>query len=148
MGLVSQQIYQYLQSVQAYISPPIAAVFLVGILSRRVNARGAMAALLTGFVLGLARLVAELNKSRLEGWAFAYADINFLHFAIALFVFCTAVLIGVSFTSPAPPASKVEGLTYTGRPRSAAAAPHGERRVDALLSLVLFICVLAIWLYF
>ena len=43
MELVSGQLYQYLQSVQAYISPPIAAVFLVGISWRRVNAAGAVA---------------------------------------------------------------------------------------------------------
>ena len=148
MGLVSEQIYQYLQSVQAYISPPIAAVFLVGILSRRVNARGAMAALLTGFVLGMGRLVAELNKSRLDGWAFEYADVNFLHFAIFLFAICTAVLIGVSFTSAAPPTSQVEGLTHGGAPRALSATRRAERQRDVLLSLVLVACVIAIWLYF
>ncbi|MDW7682191.1 MAG: sodium:solute symporter, partial [bacterium] len=34
---ISSQIYIYLQSVQAYISPPIAAVFILGILWKRVN---------------------------------------------------------------------------------------------------------------
>ena len=68
MKLISGQIYQYLQSVQAYISPPIAAVFLarhsVGSESTR---RGALAALLTGFVLGLARLMLELNTRGVSG---------------------------------------------------------------------------------
>ena len=77
MQLVSGQLYQYLQSVQAYISPPIAAVFLVGIAWRRANATGAIAALLSGFVLGMGRLVAELNKAALDGLLFTYADINF-----------------------------------------------------------------------
>jgi solute:Na+ symporter, SSS family len=54
MQLISGQLYQYIQSVQAYIAPPIAAVFLLGLISKRLNARGAMAALLTGFVLGRA----------------------------------------------------------------------------------------------
>lgn len=31
MKLISGQLYQYLQRVQAYISPPIAAVFLIGV---------------------------------------------------------------------------------------------------------------------
>ena len=39
MKQISGQLYQYLQSVQAYISPPIAAVFLLGILWPRVNAK-------------------------------------------------------------------------------------------------------------
>src|SRR5688500_720853 len=75
---ISGQLYQYLQSVQAYISPPIAAVFLLGVFWRRVNAPGAMAALLLGFVLGMARLAAELNKDALSGVLFTFANINFL----------------------------------------------------------------------
>jgi SSS family solute:Na+ symporter len=149
MELISGQLYQYLQSVQAYISPPIAAVFLIGVLSRRVNARGAMVALIGGFVLGLGRLVAELNKSQLSGWLFAYADINFLHFAVLLFVLCTAVLMGVSLTAPPPSDAKLAGLTYatTGPSTAATHAPPG-RRTDLLLSALLAICVGLVWLYF
>ncbi|MCK7528468.1 MAG: hypothetical protein MZV64_68320 [Ignavibacteriales bacterium] len=66
MKLISGQIYQYLQSVQAYISPPIAAIFLIGVLSKRVNSQGAIAALLTGFVLGILRLILELMKDSLK----------------------------------------------------------------------------------
>ena len=34
---LSSEVYIYLQSVQAYISPPIAAVFLVGVFWPRAN---------------------------------------------------------------------------------------------------------------
>jgi solute:Na+ symporter, SSS family len=152
MQLISGQLYQYLQSVQAYISPPIAAVFLVGLLWRRVNARGAMASLVTGFVLGMGRLVAELNKARLDGWLFAYADINFLHFAVLLFAICTAVLVVVSLTSAPPPRVNVEGLTYTytyaALPRREPASQAAARRRDVLLSAALAACVAAVWWYF
>ena len=144
MRLISGQLYQYLQSVQAYISPPIAAVFLIGLLSRRVNARGAMAALLTGFVLGTVRLTAELNKASLGGWLFTFADVNFLHFALGLFVVCSLVLIVVSYTAPAPAPASIDGLTYAaGRRRDQA-----RRSSDAVLSLLLLACVLAVWWYF
>ena len=149
MGLISGQLYQYLQSVQAYISPPIAAVFLVGILWGGANARGAMASLLTGLVLGMARLVAELNKSGLDGWLFMYADINFLHFAVMLFVICTVVLIAVSLTAPAPSAAKVAGLTYaTQAPLDMGERASSDRRLDRGLSLAVVGAVAAIWLYF
>ena len=115
MQTISGQLYQYLQSVQAYISPPIAAVFLIGILWRRVNATGAMAALLTGFVLGMGRLVMEINKSQLDGVLLSFASINFLHFAILLFVVCTAVLVMVSLLTPPPPVEKIAGLTLDTR---------------------------------
>ncbi len=149
MQLVSGQLYQYLQSVQAYISPPIAAVFLVGITWRRVNANGAIAALISGFVLGMGRLAAELSKSRLDGLLFAYADMNFLHFAIVLFVICTSVLVLVSLLTPPPPEEKVAGLTFAMLP----ARPEGVRapfwrRADVMLSLLLVACVGGLWLYF
>lgn len=149
MKSISGQLYQYLQSVQAYISPPIAAVFLIGVLWRRVNAKGAMAALVTGFLLGMGRLVAEIYKPRLDGFLFAYADVNFLHFAILLFVICTAVLVVVSLLTAPPPADKVAGLTFaTPAPAAADAHPIGWRRTDLLLSLMLVVCVAVIWLYF
>ena len=130
MKLISGQLYQYLQSVQAYISPPIAAVFLVGLCWQRVNAAGAMAALATGFVLGLARLVLELNRASLGdgllGW---YSDVNFLHFAILLFVICSVVLVLVSLATPPPSAEQTAGLTLQTRAKTpGTAARLAERR--------------------
>ena len=87
MDSISGQLYQYLQSVQGYISPPIAAVFLIGIFWKRANSRGAIASLITGFGFGAVRLVAELNKDGLTGWLYTYADINFLHFAAFICTF-------------------------------------------------------------
>ncbi|MGH7564591.1 MAG: sodium:solute symporter family transporter, partial [Gemmatimonadota bacterium] len=149
MGAISEQIYTYLQSVQAYISPPIAAVFLLGILWRRVNARGAMASLLTGFVLGMGRLVAELNQDALSGWLHTFATINFLHFAIALFVVCTVVLVAVSLTAPPPPREQLRDLTFGElSPSPEAAVERRGRRVNVLLSVLLALAVVAIWVYF
>ena len=164
MRLISGQLYQYLQSVQAYISPPIAAVFLLGVFWRRANAAGAMTALLLGFVLGTARLIAELVKGSLSGWLFAYANVNFLHFAVILFVICTVALVVVSLVTAPPPLPKVAGLTYAladaAPDRSAEEHPPSDvplaaavtrpewRRKDAMLSVLLALCVGAIWWYF
>lgn len=166
MKLISGQIYQYLQSVQAYISPPIAAVFLLGVFWKRVNGAGAVAALGCGLVLGLGRLVAELNKASLgEGLLYWYSDINFLHFAIFLFVICSVVLVLVSLATPAPDRDKIAGLTMataSERPREAEsmAIPGGEehmpvmssdpawRRRDRMVSIALVIAVGLVWLYF
>src|SRR5256885_8686186 len=65
MKYISPPIYIYLQSVQAYIAPPIAACFLLGVLYPRLNGTGALAALWTGLVIGTARLVLELARSDL-----------------------------------------------------------------------------------
>ena len=149
MQVISGQLYQYLQSVQAYISPPIAAVFLLGVASRRVNATGAMAALLTGAILGIVRLVAELNKASLDGWLFAYADFNFLHFAAVLFAVCCVVLVGVSLATAPPPPEKLDGLTVSGVDTAdVGGTVRARRRRDAMLTIVLLILVGVVWLYF
>src|SRR5437763_3312692 len=97
--LISSQLFLYLQAVQAYISPPIAVCFIFGILWTRVNGTGAIASLLGGFVLGSLRFVFEvLDKSqRFDQPAIRWLiDMNFLHYAVVMFVVCAAILIGVS----------------------------------------------------
>lgn len=143
---ISGTLYKYIQSVQAYISPPIAAVFLLGIFFKRLNGRGAMASLMTGFVLGVSRLILEVNKDSLDGFFYSYADINFLHFAIFLFAICSAVLVGVSLTSAAPSDEKLADVTY-----ATAGVSTGDplwRRRDLQLSFVLVLAVAAVWMYF
>lgn len=146
MKTISQQLYQYLQSVQAYISPPIAAVFLLGIFFKRLNARGAMAALLSGFVVGIGRLIAEINKDKLAGLWYHFANINFLHFAVFLFIVCSAVFVGVSLTAPPASEEKLANLTYATS-RLAATNPAWKRR-DLQLSFMLTALVGLIWIYF
>ena len=154
MKHISGQLYVYLQSVQAYISPPIAAVFLLGICWRRVNSAGAIASLAAGFVLGALRLVLELVKDTLHGPWFWYADINFLHFAILLFAVCTTVLIVVSLVTPEETGEKLAGLTFataeTGssdKDDKLVSDPIWRRR-DVWLSLLLVACVAMVWLAF
>lgn len=148
MKLISGQIYQYLQSVQAYISPPIAAIFLVGVLSKRVNSQGAIAALITGFVLGILRLTLELMKNSLDGFLYQYADINFLHFAFLLFLVCTLVLVVVSYLTSQPAFQKVEGLTIHTIADEGIGEDKGWRKRDFALSVLLILIVGIIWIYF
>ena len=105
-------LYQYLQSVQAYIAPPIAAVFLLGIFWNRINSRGALAALVGGFSAGMFRLALEINKANLSGFLYDFADLNFLYFAIFSFLACIALMIAVSLFTPAPDLNRISGLTY------------------------------------
>ncbi len=104
MDFVSGGLFTYLQSVQAYIAPPIAVVFLAGVLWPGANAAGAKWALAVGAVLGLARLLIEvvtgMDPDAYAGslWL-ALADINFLHIALGLFAVSVAVLVGVSLAT-------------------------------------------------
>lgn len=166
MQYISGTLYEYLQSVQSYIAPPIAAVFLIGIFWKRVNAQGAIAALLVGFALGMARLVLELSKGALAegGLLFYFADVMFLHVAAILFLICVAVLVGVSLLTAPPPEEKTRGLTY-GRAAEPVAAGASEqtlpdealpdddtdaawRRRDLVLTVLLVLIVAAIMIAF
>jgi SSS family solute:Na+ symporter len=141
------QIYVYLQSVQAYISPPIAAVFLLGIFFKRLNSHGAMASLLSGFVLGMSRLILEVSQEHLSGILYKYATINFLHFAALLFVVCSSILILVSLGSPRPSREKLADLTYGTMTGESQSEPRW-RRQDIILSALLVCAICAVWLYF
>lgn len=166
MELISGQIFQYLQSVQSYIAPPVTAVFVIGLLWRRVNAHGAIVSLVSGFLLGAARLVAELNRDNLgDGLLFWYADINFLHFGGLLFLACAAILIVVSLLTAPPSSARIAGLTLQTRsaapihgaaedmPEAIEARPELEsdpvwRRRDLQWSVVLAAGVVLTWLFF
>lgn len=52
-------LYDYLQGVQAYLAPPIFVVFFLGVFMKRMNAKGCLAALTTGFAMGLFRLTVD-----------------------------------------------------------------------------------------
>ena len=101
--MLSDQVFVYIQSVQAYLSPPIFVAYFSGILWRRANAKGALSCLGFGYGLGFTRLMLEIaNKewcaepeSGTGGVAdvFAYAFIcsNFLYFGLISLFFCVTV---------------------------------------------------------
>ncbi|MEM9596561.1 MAG: sodium:solute symporter [Acidobacteriota bacterium] len=158
MANISGVLYQYLQSVQAYISPPIAAVFLLGLFSARLNATGAMASLISGFVLGMGRIALELQKDELTGVLHTFATINFLNFAAILFLVCSGILVIVSLMTPPPDEEKVRGLTFATAGEDVHGVPEQElaravsdpawRRRDAMLSGVTIVLVGLVMIYF
>ena len=165
MGRISAQLYVYLQSVQAYISPPIAAVFLLGVFWKRINGTGAITALLVGFVLGALRFIFEVAYAGapLTGVLDFYVRMNFLHFAILMFVICVAVLVVVSLLTPAPARDKVRGLTFqTIREKvdldeveapsvlEAPAQPETqtENRINWVFACLLIVTMISLWIYF
>ncbi len=146
---ISGELYHYLQSVQSYIAPPIAAVFLLGLFWKRINSAGALTALIGGLFIGMGRLVAELNKDALSGPLHTFATINFLHFAVLLFLVSIAMMVAVSLLTPAPSYEHINGLTYgttvaEDRERSRASWD----RKDVINSLVILAIIAMVLLYF
>jgi len=100
--LISSQIYLFLQSVQAFVSPPITAVFLFGLFSKKINSRTAITTLIVGESLGLALLFIEILKNlgvQLHPAFIWILQINFLHFAVFLFILCVSIIIALNYLS-------------------------------------------------
>lgn len=151
MKYISGGLYVYLQSVQAYIAPPIFAVFFLGVFFKRINAAGSLAGLVGGFILGMARLAAELFKGHLENWPVLYwfATLNFLHCCVLLFVLCVVIIVVVSLLTPKPSDQKLNGLTYatvttTDREKSRASWNY----VDVIHTAIVLAIIVAVYIYF
>ena len=142
-------LYQYLQNVQAYIAPPITAVFVLGILWKRMTAQAAIATLFYGLISGTLRIVLELMKDNLGGIGEWYATVNFSHFAIFNFIVCVLVAIVVSLFTPKPSEAQIKGLTLgTLTPEQRKANRESYTMVDILISLLLVAIVISVLLYF
>jgi SSS family solute:Na+ symporter len=152
-------LYEYLQGVQAYLAPPIFAVFFFGVFMKRLNAKGCLSALLTGFVLGAFRLAVDTPVTlKLAGFESGYGvgtflwivnNIYFQYYSLLIFVVSAAVLIGVSYATEAPSEAQLTGLTY-------ATVTDDQQRVtrsswnmwDVLSSGVVLALIVAAYLYF
>jgi len=158
---LSSQLWIYLQSVQAYISPPIAVCFIFGILWPRLNGQGAISSLLVGFVLGAVRFIFEvLDKSRhyQSGALRRLVDMNFLHYAVLMFVVCTFVLIAVSMLHPTPERKKIAGLTFATvdekldttsvKNQHMEKETRREHLVNLAFTVLLLVTVVGLWIHF
>lgn len=111
-------LYQYLQSVQGYLAPPITAVFLLGLFWKRMNSAGATSALIIGFVLGMIKLTLQSFFGAAEGklhdpaFLAAIGDFNFLYATGVLMLISVIVMVVVSLMTPEPTEEQTRGLTY------------------------------------
>lgn len=100
--IISSQVYLFLQSVQAFVSPPITAVFLFGLFSKKINSRTALITLVIGESIGFSRLILEIISNagvQLHPAIIWILGINFLHFAIFLFVVSLSIILVLNFYS-------------------------------------------------
>jgi len=142
MKFISSELYHYLQSVQAYFAPPIFSVFLLGIFWKRINSRGALTALIGGFVIGMLRLVAEIFKNDLSGWLYTFANVNFLYFCVYLTLLCIGTMIVVSMFTRPPNYEKIQGLTYAttvAEDKKTSRASWNKR--DVILSIIVLVII-------
>ena len=153
---LSSEVYIYLQSVQAYISPPIAAVFLFGVFWPRANRHGAIAALVVGAVLGAARFLFELNRGSAHGRGLAASCAARQHQLPALRDRCCSSSASSCSSSCRSPrrrnrCAKLRGLTFATLefdyvPASERCRSLFRLRLGSTIALAVF--VVGLWVYF
>jgi solute:Na+ symporter, SSS family len=151
MQKIGKVLYEYLQDVQSLLAPGIAAVFLLGVISKRTTAKAGLWGLILGFVLGMWRLALKIVMGD-DGSGFLY-DVfvapNWLHYEIALFVFVIVAMIVISFFTKKTDPAKLTGLVFgTASPEQKAITRASWNNWDVFHSIMIICIIVAFYVYF
>jgi SSS family solute:Na+ symporter len=141
---LNNEVYQYLQSVQAYVGAPITATFLVGILWKGATARAAITTLIVGGAIGAGRFLLDILRNAL-GWDLGPLNqvvaFSFLNFSVIVFAFCLLLMFVVS---------KVGGHSTTEQSSGLVLEKHfGEVRAASVwLTGIVGAVILGLWWHF
>jgi SSS family solute:Na+ symporter len=152
-------LYDYLQTIQGYLAPPIFAVFFLGVFWKRLNGPGCMAALVVGFLMGLFRLAVDTPITLgLAGYEKGYTPDSFLwivnniyfqYYSLLILMVSCAVMIVVSYLTAEPPPAQIQGLTYgTVSEEQKRETRRSWNAVDVVASCVVLAAILAAYVYF
>lgn len=116
----STGLYNYLQSVQGYLAPPIFVVFFLGVFWKRLNAKGCLWAIIVGFAIGLFRMLIDttvtLGMIYPEGsFLWIINHINFQYFSIIITLVSAIVMIAVSYATKEPDYLAISNLSFGTR---------------------------------
>jgi len=178
MRSLGKVLYEYLQDVQSLIAPGIAAVFLLGILSKRVTGPAGLWGLIVGFVLGMFRLVIKIvtlktvvpdnipakdatawiaqtagNTDALgmfDAFCVNFMSVNWLHYEIFLFFLCIVLIIVISaFTQKSRNDEQTKGLTFaSASPEQRAETRASWNKWDVVNSAIVLTIIIAFYIYF
>lgn len=111
IGRLGSSLFVYIQTLYAFFAPPFAAVFLLGILFKRINGQGATAAVFLGFAFGIAlKIVIQVCPAH-PMWLEPFANQAFINW-----LFCVATCAVVSLlTRPPLPEQVTDELTLNWR---------------------------------
>lgn len=135
-------LWNYFQSILAYATPAIVAIFFTGIFWRGATATAAFATFLTGLGLGVAGFVLiEIG---------GLIDLHFLYATVILFVISLALMIGLSLVTEAHPSEDVDEMIWTpavwkAESRDLAGKPKWQNYRWQSVALVLVTIALIAW---
>ena len=150
-------LYNYLQSVQGYLAPPIFVVFFMGIFWKRMNAKGCIAALAVGFALGIFRMAIDtpvtlgILKGGYQEGSFFWIINNFYfqYFSVIITIISLAVMVIVSYATREPDYAQIRGLTFGNvTPEQKRITRESWNWVDVVGTALVLAMILWAYLYF
>jgi len=152
-------LYTYLQAVQGYLAPPIFVVFFFGVFFQRLNAQGALWAMIVGFALGIFRMLVDtpvtLGLAGLQNgytpgsFLWVINNIYFQYFSVLITIVSAIVMVFVSHLTREPDEQQIKSLTFatvTPEDRARTRASWGWRETAG--SGLVLACILGAYLYF
>ncbi|XP_030191696.1 sodium/glucose cotransporter 1-like [Lynx canadensis] len=104
----SERLFEYTHAVMSYLTPPIAAIFLLAVFCKRVTEKGAFWGLTGGLLIGFSRMLSEFAYGPWSCGAnskcpLIICGMHYLYFAVILFIVSLFTILGISlFTDPIP----------------------------------------------
>lgn len=134
---ISGSLFIYIQSLYAFFAPPFGAVFLLGILFRRINGLGALVAVVSGFTFGIAmKLYIQYVPDHVQ-WLEPYAMQGIVNWG-----FCVIVCVIVSLSTPAPrPEQVTDQLSFNWRSLHILGEPVGPWYIRVSLWWAIFVAL-------
>jgi len=113
LAVTKINIFVYIQTMYTFIAPPFSAIFLIGMLWRRVNGKDVLIAVIAGFVLAAILKYLELGLLKESTTAFASFIKPFANQGLIVWAFTLVVTSISAVITPAPSPEKVsEGLAF------------------------------------
>jgi len=145
-------LYAYLQDVQSLLAPGIAAVFLLGIASRKTTPMAGLIGLISGFVLGMTRLGLKVIGGGISPDSLVHKVFlapNWLHYEIALFVIVIAIMVVTSMVTKAADQVAIRGLYFgSATPQEKAVTRASYNNWDLLFSAFVIVTIIIFYIYF
>ncbi len=104
---MDEGIYQYMQTINALVAPPFAAILWVGLLWKRTNGAGAIASIIAGFATGITLKLIGYAWA-MPGWFYPFGN----QAPVCLLVSVLACILG-TLAHPAPtPGTEADPVTF------------------------------------
>jgi SSS family solute:Na+ symporter len=166
-------LYEYLQDVQSLIAPGIAAVFVIGVFSKKATGKAGLWGLIISFILGMFRLLVKViyfssidkgggvlkeyikNGTMPSDWSglsvllMKFLAVNWLHYCIFLFFLTFAVIWLISLFTKKPAPEQIQGLTFgSATPEQIEETRRSWGVWDVVHTLIILAIVVGFYIYF